>query len=96
MSDRAPTSGRVEILLLEADEHAATYRVLLHAADRCWQADACITDTVALGPFAPGDAPPWLADDARGFLRTLAAQRRRGETRWPRRLHRWRAAPGTG
>lgn len=49
--------------------------------------------SVALGPFSPGDPPPWVEQIVRAFLRgEWRARRNDPENPWPDRITRWRAA----
>ncbi len=97
--DTPSKGGRVVLTRKAVREDEVVYEVRLHAPEGTWQGDATIIiadGAIALPDFG-GDAqaPPWLVDMARAFLRTVwSARRKEDPPRWPRRLRRWRAAKG--
>ncbi len=91
--DHPQHGGRVLLEREHVDEHEARYRVTLYApaVELTSIARVRIADgEVTLDPF-PGDAPPFLVDGARAFLRT-AWTTMRSEGTFPRRVLRWRPA----
>ncbi|HEY3237867.1 MAG TPA: hypothetical protein VGJ84_24320 [Polyangiaceae bacterium] len=94
--------GRIE-LKLSRNEAAAVYQVKLETSPANWQGSAEIRldGTVELGEFrqpepsSDASTPPvWLVDSLRRLLRALwRAHAASGSEKWPRRVHRWRAAP---
>lgn len=92
--------GRIELRLEQATADHAEYAAHLQTSHGSWRAPARV------GPSAPHvvfgswqsasspEPPEWLAADARAALKA-ALRTSQTEGRWPRRLTRWRAEPGS-
>ncbi len=75
----------------------AAYAVVLSTESSSWETHAVVQELdgrVELGAWSGDEAPPaWLVQAAHALLRG-AWQRKRAGHPWPRRLARWRPAPG--
>lgn len=79
-TDPRATSARYRVTLFEAAREHVSAAVLDAASGEC-----------VLEEFG-SDAPAWMVEAARAFLRsTLKARRDEPDEPWPRRLLRWRA-----
>ena len=101
MSDEGlvrPAHGVRLIVKLCPGSHAGgEYALALATPDADWQGAASVGDdgTVRFGAWPLAEPPDWVVQAARSLLRA-AWQRRRAGHPWPRRLARWRPAPGAG
>lgn len=97
--------GRVRLELREEAEHGALYAVTLFTPAGRWEATARVDLTPdAATPQCSqwtaqedqsGAAPPWLARYASSMLAVLQRDHRAApDSRWPRRVLRWRAERG--
>ncbi len=97
MALETPTGGgRVLLTRGAVSEDAVVYDVALNGPDGTWLGTSSIdiaTGQLELGPFTgTGEAPGWLVESARTFLRTVWSQRKKENPPvWPRSVRRWRA-----
>jgi hypothetical protein len=95
LMDAISHGGRVLLELERQDADGVAYRVTLQRPDATWSCLARVAlDGAVTVDDAPADAPGWLVDAARAFLRTLWSARRGPDApAWPRRVLRWRPGP---
>lgn len=97
MALETPTGGgRVLLTRGEVTAASVTYAVALNGPDGAWATASTIdiaTGTVDFGPLeGAGDAPAWLVESARTFLRTVWSRaKKEAPPSWPRSVRRWRA-----
>jgi hypothetical protein len=89
---RPQAGGRVSMALVSATSESVVYRADLLVPDAEWHGEARIdaAGAVVMEPFA--EAPAWLVDYARAFLRGEWRSRQGADAPpWPDRITRWRA-----
>jgi len=80
-------------ILLERAGDEPVYQATL-IGDREWRGEArvAVDGTVSFAPWQPPDAPAWLVEHARAFLRVeWRARQVPDPAPWPARINRWRA-----
>jgi hypothetical protein len=91
--------GRVELRLLRApaqDSDQALYQARWFTADLSLEGEVSISLPAAqVDVRAPEDLPEWLGQFTTTLVRTTARSAQKDNS-WPRRLTRWRKAPGDG
>jgi hypothetical protein len=83
--------GRV---LLEREGEGPVYRASLSEGERTWRGRAQVgaDGAIAFADWEPADAPAWLVEHARAFLRVEWRARQGADPPppWPARINRWR------
>lgn len=93
---RPKTGGRIELALVGAAAEVE-YRAELAVPDAEWHGSARIDPAGAVVLEGLGDAPAWLTDYARAFLRAEWRSRQGPDPEpWPDRIGRWRANESGG
>jgi hypothetical protein len=92
--------GKIELKLGAATSELAEYEAKLETPTGIWRSTARVGASVGkhqveLGAWvstAAAEPPEWLMADARAALKA-ALRTQQAESRWPRRLTRWRPEP---
>jgi hypothetical protein len=88
--------GRIELKLVEVTPTRVGYSVALTEGALTWVGSAPVelaSGTALIQGWAPENPPVWLARAAHTALRLLWRDHHESG-RWPRRICRWRPAPG--
>jgi hypothetical protein len=95
--ERPEHGGRLLARMQELRGDTAVYTITVATPGESWEAFANVTELdgrIDASPWVPQSLPPsWLVQATHALLRS-AWQRRRAGHPWPRRLARWRPAPG--
>ena len=93
---RPKTGGRIELARVAAGE-AVEYETALYTPDAEWRGRARIDAAGAVTLAGLDEAPVWLTDYTRAFLRAeWRARQGPDPAPWPERIGRWRAKDGGG
>lgn len=87
--------GRLQAKLVAESDGSGRYEILVSDATGSWEGTALVAESDGAVNFGAwqGEPAAWLIAGAHSLLRS-AWQRRRTGSPWPRRLTRWRPAPG--
>jgi hypothetical protein len=94
--DRPAHGARLVVRLDPASGADARYALAVSTAESEWHGSATVRaedGEVAFNAWENGEPAPWLVTALHALLRSAWQRRRSGES-WPRRLARWRPAPG--